>query len=349
MKINVVVYAEGLLATSYGKTAHGLIRGSSRYNVVSVIDSQDAGKDAGIQLDGLFRQIPICDSLESALNQGNQVQAFVVGIAPEGGRISPELKTVMLRALALGLDLISGLHMFMCEDPDLSATADRLGRNLIDVRKPKKREDLHFWSGEIMQLKIPRVAVLGTDCALGKRTTAKMITDHFSSTELKAAMVYTGQTGWLQGWKHGFIFDSTPNDFVCGELENAVLTCAKEENPDIILIEGQSALRNPSGPCGAEFLLSAGAKYVVLQTAPSRKYFDGLEEYECLQPSLKSEIELIRMYGAEVIGITINSENLTPEEIKYFKKQYRDEFQLPVVSPLQDSIEEIAKAVTQVI
>ena len=58
-------------------------------------------------------------------------------------------------------------------------------------------------------------------------------------------MIYTGQTGWLQGGKYGFIFDSTLNDFVSGELEHAILTCYEETNPDVILIEGQSALRNP--------------------------------------------------------------------------------------------------------
>ena len=84
----------------------------------------------------------------------------------------------------------------------------------------------------------------------------------------QAEMIYTGQTGWMQGSPYGFIFDSTVNDFIGGELEKAVLTCAREAKPDYILLEGQSALRNPSGPCGSEYLLSANAKGVILQHAP---------------------------------------------------------------------------------
>ena len=72
------------------------------------------------------------------------------------------------------------------------------------------------------------------------------------------------------GHDYGFIFDSTPNDFVSGELENVVFRCDRDCSPDLILLEGQSSLRNPSGPCGAEFLCSAMAKGVILQHMPGR-------------------------------------------------------------------------------
>ena len=68
----------------------------------------------------------------------------------------------------------------------------------------------------------------------------------------------------MQGYSHGFLFDSVPNDFVAGELEHAIVSCATELDPDLIVLEGQSSLRNPSGPAGSEFLLSAGARGVSL-------------------------------------------------------------------------------------
>ena len=43
---NAIVYCEGAFGTTYGKTAHGLVRRSRRYRVVSVVDSRHAGKDA---------------------------------------------------------------------------------------------------------------------------------------------------------------------------------------------------------------------------------------------------------------------------------------------------------------
>ncbi len=110
--------------------------------------------------------------------------------------------------------------------------------------------------------------MLGTDCALGKRTTTRMLVEACRRAGLRAEWIYTGQTGWLQGAPFGFILDATANDFVSGELEHAIVSCARERSPDVIFLEGQSALRNPSGPCGSELLLSAGARGVVLQHAP---------------------------------------------------------------------------------
>ena len=101
-----------------------------------------------------------------------------------------------------------------------------------------------------------------------------MVMQVCAAENIKAEMIYTGQTGWLQGGEYGFIFDTTLNDFISGEIEHAVVTCWKEAKPDVIMIEGQSALRNPSGPCGSEFLVSGNARYTILVHAPKRVYFD---------------------------------------------------------------------------
>ncbi|HCK92909.1 MAG TPA: DUF1611 domain-containing protein [Gammaproteobacteria bacterium] len=340
-----LIYTGNLLTTTYAKTAHGLIRGSKRFEAVAIIDAESAGQDAGTLLDGVERNIPIYASLEDAKNNNINADVFVVGVATQGGQITAELKTILINALESGLDVVCGLHSLITEDEEIVAAAQANGRQLFDVRKPKKASELHFWSGDIKKVNTPIVAVLGTDCAVGKRTTAKMITEDLAAKNKKACMVYTGQTGWLQGWKHGFIFDSTPNDFVSGELEHAILECIKDENPSVVLLEGQSALRNPSGPCGAEYLLSANAKHVVLQVAPARDYFIGLEDQDCVQHSVASEIKLIEAYGSKVIGITINSENLNQDDIAQLKKQYSEEFNIPVVAPMFDKMDAISDAV----
>ena len=107
----------------------------------------------------------------------------------------------------------------------------------------------------------------------------------------KAEMIYTGQTGWMQGAKYGFVFDSTLNDFISGEMEHAVVTCYHEAKPDIIFIEGQSALRNPSGPAGSEWIVSAAADAVVLQHNPARKQYKDMEFYPAYLPALKEKIK----------------------------------------------------------
>ena len=152
--------------------------------------------------------------------------------------------------------------------------------------------ELRFWTGAIAEVRAPRLAVLGTDCALGKRTTARLLVEACRRAGIRAEMIYTGQTGWMQGGRYGFVLDSTPNDFVAGELEGAVVACDREQQPDLIVIEGQSALRNPSGPCGAEMLVSAGARAVMLQHAPGRPCFKGLPGWDI--PRLDEEIALIQ-------------------------------------------------------
>jgi uncharacterized NAD-dependent epimerase/dehydratase family protein len=157
---------------------------------------------------------------------------------------------------------------------------------------------------------------------------------------MHAEMIYTGQTGWLQGGNYGFIFDSTLNDFISGELEQAVVRCWNETSPDIIFIEGQSALRNPSGPCGSELLISGNAKHVVLVHAPKRKHYDHLPEWGEIH-SVESEIALIQMYGSDVIALAFNTEHCTEEEAQYFQQQYAASLNIPVLLPLQQGVENL--------
>jgi uncharacterized NAD-dependent epimerase/dehydratase family protein len=181
---------------------------------------------------------------------------------------------------------------------------------------------------------------MGMDCAMGKRTTARLIKQACQAQGMKAEMIYTGQTGWLQGGKYGFIFDSTLNDFVCGELEHAILSCAAAENPDFILLEGQASLRNPSGPCGLEFLISGMAKQVILVFAPKRVYFDNEEHWGKI-PSVESEIEIIEKLGSKVIALAMNTELCTNEEALAYQKEYQTRTGIPVLLPIQQGVDAV--------
>jgi uncharacterized NAD-dependent epimerase/dehydratase family protein len=256
----------GRFRTPDAKTAHGLVRGPSRYRLVGLVDDDaTAGDDAGRLLDGLPRGIPVFADLERALAAATERPNWcVVGVATSGGVISHELRALLLGAARAGLSIVNGLHDLVGDDAEIRAAAERAGARLVDLRRPKPFRELVFWSGAIRGVRAPRVAVLGTDCALGKRTTCQLLAAALAQHGVRAEVVTTGQTGWLQGSRYGFVLDATPNDFVSGELERAVVACDRDLAPDLILIEGQSALRNPSGPCGAELLLSAEARTVVL-------------------------------------------------------------------------------------
>lgn len=332
----------GLYDTENAKTAHGLVRESNRYKIVGVIDHVFAGNDAGVLLDGKHRNIPVFATVDEAMAANPEV--CVVGVATSGGIFPGTLLNEVKEAIELKLDIINGLHDHLNERPEIKALAEKNNVELIDIRRPKKLQELHFWTGKIFAITTPVVAVIGTDCALGKRTTTRFVMNACNNAGMNTQMIYTGQTGWLQGGKYGFIFDSTLNDFVSGELEHAILTCHEETHPDIIFIEGQSALRNPTGPCGSELLISGNAKHVILVTAPKRKYYEHEPVWGEI-PSLASEIELIKEFGSTVIAIAINTEHCSDEEAFMFQKQYEKQFGIPVMLPLQEGCEKIVPVI----
>jgi len=336
-RATALVLTQGLFKTPSAKTAHGLVRGPSRFELLGLVDAASASSDAGVELDGKHRGIPVYPNLDAALAALTNPPDFVViGVATSGGVLPAEMRSALLSAVERGIGVVNGLHEFLGDDPAFVAAAARAGVSLIDVRRPKPRRDLHFWSGAIRDVRAPRVAVLGTDCALGKRTTCHVLSAACREAGLVPAIVHTGQTGWLQGIPHGFVLDSTPNDFVSGELEHAVVSCDRELSPDVIFLEGQSGLLNPSGPCGAELILSAEARGVVLQHAPGRIYHDDQEHLHNAIAPLEKQIALIEMYGARVLGITLNDEGTPPSEREAVRAAIERETALPTIWPLAE-------------
>jgi len=341
-KSNAIVITAGYLDTNSGKTAHGLIRGTDRYTIVGVIDPKHPGSDAGEVLDGKKRNIPVYGSITEFAKNGKEKASYcIIGVATKGGVIPDSLRAILKEALENGYGLVNGLHEYISDIPELADYAKQKGLEIIDVRRPKKFKDLHFWSGKIKNVHCPKIAVLGTDCALGKRTTTRFLTEAMKAAGYRAEMIYTGQTGWMQGAKYGFVFDSTLNDFISGEMEHAVVQCWEEAKPDIIFIEGQSSLRNPSGPAGAEWIVSADANAVVLQHNPPRKQYKDMEFYPAYIPEIKDEIALIKIYGAPTVALTVNTAKMTEQEARDYAAAKEKELGIPVVLPLEDGVDRL--------
>lgn len=349
MRGKAIVLTGGYLHTNNAKTAHGLIRGSDRFEIVGIIDEKNAGKDAGEVLDGKPRGIRVYASMSDFFQSGGIASFCIIGVATKGGVIPESLRMLLHNALVHGLGLVNGLHEYISDIPELANFAAEQGLPIIDVRKPKKFKDLHFWTGKIKEVKCPRIAVLGTDCALGKRTTTRFLTKEMERCGYKAEMIYTGQTGWMQGARYGLIFDSTLNDFVSGELEHAVVSCYQEAKPDIIFIEGQSSLSNPSGPAGAEWIVSADATAVILQHDPARQQYKDMEFYPAYIPSLPDVIKMIELYGGKVMAITLNTGKMGTEEARRFAAHTAQELGIPVVLPLEDGVSALVPALERLI
>ena len=346
-EVNAIVYCEGAFNTPNGKTAHGLIRRTNRYKILSVVDSKYAGKDAGEVLDGNAKGIPIFADVQTAYDaatkSGNPATYFVIGLAPDGGRLSPEAREDVKQAIRLGLNVDSGLHDFLSDDPAIANLARQYQVKTRDVRKTPSRNELHFFSGKIEQVDSLKIAVLGTDSAVGKRTTAWLMVDAFNNAGYSAELVGTGQTAWMQGARYSIILDSIINDFVSGEIEHAVWSAWNDLHPDVIIIEGQGSLMNPAYPGGFEILAAGRPDVVVLQHAPARKDYDGFPGYP-IHPLDKQIAAIELISGKPVVAITINHENLSLKEIPPVCNQIRKTTKLPVMDVLLCGADEMIPA-----
>ncbi len=350
-----VVLANDAFTTPSAKTAHGLVRGPSRYDVLAVVDASVAGSDAGELLDGRHRAVPVVASMQDVLRlwepgrdaSHSRPHRCVVGIAPSGGHLPATLRRDLITAAEAGVGLVSGLHTSLAHDAEIAAAAKRGGAEILDVRRPAKPERLAHWSGEIVRVRTPRIAVLGTDCCIGKRTTATWLVQGLCDAGVRTELVSTGQTGWLQGASYGFFLDATPNDFVSGELERVVLACSREAEPDLIVLEGQSSFFNPSGPCGAEFILSAGARAVILQEAPGRVFHDDLEDAEVQIAPAEKHVAMAELLGARVIACTMNGEGLSEAEALAACESLQRTLGLPVIRPREQGVGTLVEIVRQ--
>jgi uncharacterized NAD-dependent epimerase/dehydratase family protein len=345
---NAVVYCAGAFNTPNGKTAHGLVRFTKRYRVLSVVDPAYAGKDAGEVLDGIPKEVPVLTSIDEAIrvarDAGSPASHLVVGLAPDGGRFSPSGRRDVLSAIELGLNVDSGLHDFVSEDPEAVSLAAKHNVTIRDLRKPPDRKHLHFFTGKIEEVNAFKVAILGTDSAIGKRTTAWLLVDAFNGAGRRAEMVGTGQTAWMQGARHCIILDSLINDFLTGEIEHVVWSAWKEESPEVIVIEGQGGLLNPAYPGGYEILAAARPDAVVLQHAPTRKDYDGFPGYPI--QSLRRQIDAVELISEKpVVAITLNHEGIAREDIPSACREVSDEVGLPAFDALTGGAEGLMEVV----
>ena len=336
---NAIIYCEGAFSTSNGKTAHGLIRRSERYNVLSVVDSRHAGNDAGYILDGRKTDIPIHysipESVECFKYSDTPASHLVVSLAPDGGRLCSTAEQDIRKGIELGLHIDSGLHDLLSEYPSFAELSAKNGIKIRDIRKTPPLKEMHFFTGKIEQVSCARIAVLGTDSAVGKRTTAWMILDELRKRRYGAEFVGTGQTAWMQGAKYSIILDSLVNDFVSGEIEHAVWQAWKECNPDFIILEGQGSLLNPAYPGGFEILAGGRPDIIVLQHAPGREDYDGFPDYP-LHP-LEKQIQALEIIsGKPVIVITVNHENLDREDVPSICEKISHDTGIPSCDMLLD-------------
>jgi len=340
-----VVYCEANFGAIDGKTANGLVRHSEKYEILSVIDSEKAGLDTGVVLGGEPNAIPVCRDLAAALaHAGTLPDYFIFGMAPATGMLSTHERGLVLEAMGLGMNIVNGLHEFLNEDPEFAAMSAARNVKIVDIRRPRSKKDLRMFSGRISEVTCPRIAVLGTDCAIGKRTTASILTRALNDRGVKAVLVGTGQTGLIQGARYGVALDAVPAQFCPGEMEAVVVEAFEGENPDVIVIEGQGALSHPAFSTSSFILRGSCPDGVVLQHAPGRAHRCDFEQMAMPKPA--TEIHLIQTFSdTKVIGLTINHENMSDAEVSAAITRYEHELGIPATDALTRSPERLVEMV----
>jgi uncharacterized NAD-dependent epimerase/dehydratase family protein len=347
---SAIVYCQGAFNTTNGKTAHGLVRFTRRYDVLSVVDSRYAGQDAREVLDGQKSGITIyattAEAVTAAREHGKPATHFVIGLAPDGGMLSSEARAAVQQAIELQLNVVCGLHGYLTDDPVLVNLARAKGVTITDVRKPPPVDSLHFFSGKIEQVNSFKLAVLGTDSAIGKRTTAWRLVFGLHDRGRTAEMIGTGQTAWLQGAQYGCILDCLVNDFVAGEIEHAVWSAWHDQQPEFIIIEGQGSLLNPAYPGGFEILAAGRPDAIILQHAPLRVEYDGFPGYKL--HDLQRQIEAIQIISDRpVIAVTVNHEGIPPHDIRRVCADLESTYNIPAADVLVDGPGRIVDAIVK--
>ncbi len=342
-----VVLAQGEFGVEVSKTASSAVRYLPE-RVAAVLDSEHAGSTVQEVL-GFGGAIPIVGSLPEALGLRPAPQALLIGVAPQGGALPEAWRPVLRAALDAGLDLWSGLHAFLSDDPDLRARAERAGARIRDLRRPPR--ELSVATGRAMETQAFRVLTVGTDCNVGKMTAALELRRALRARGVRTAFAATGQTGILVEGR-GIAVDAVVSDFMAGAAERLTLEAA--EGAEVVLVEGQGSLLHP-GYSGVTLGLLHGSvpQALVLCDRPSRRtIYGGKYDWVTLPPLS----EVVRIYeeaarwirpavAPRVVGICRATFDLSETEARRVVEEAREATGLPVTDPVRFGADELAEAV----
>ena len=309
----LVILADGEFGPHSAKTAYGVIR-YGRDEVVAVIDSTRAGQNVDAFLPG--HDIPIVATLAEAMTLGPRPDALLIGIAPTGGRLPDAWRTIILAAIAGGLDVLSGLHTFLGDDPAFATAAAARGTSLVDYRRPPDRMETSIGRRHGPGKRV--LLMVGSDCAIGKMSVALELRHAAQAAGDRASFVATGQTGMMiEGW--GVAVDRLVSDFAQGTVE--WLVEQGERLGDWVLVEGQGSLDHPAYSSVTLALIHGAtpqAMVMVHKPGLAEHDFDHLPEASFPIASLPGFIDLHeRVAGliapSQVVAVALNT-SLYPDD-----------------------------------
>lgn len=350
-----VVLTEGRLGLEGSKTASSALRYLPD-RVSTILDSEHAGRDVS-EILGFGEGVPVVGNLEEALEARPRPEALLIGVAPQGGALPAAWRRLVARAICRGLDVWSGLHTFLSDDPELAELAEAHGVALRDLRRPPA--ELSIGTGRAAGTEAFRVLTVGTDSNVGKMTTTLEIRRGLRERGVTAGFAATGQTGILVEGT-GIAVDAVVSDFLAGAAERVVLEAAAGPEggppPDAVLVEGQGSLLHP-GYSGVALGLLHGSmpQAMVLSWMPGRPTIYGgpydwveippIEEVVALYDEAMSWIQ--PPDPGRVVGISCATYDLSEDEARRHVEEARERTGLAVADPIRFGAEPLVDAVLE--
>jgi uncharacterized NAD-dependent epimerase/dehydratase family protein len=342
----LAILAEGRFTPLDAKTAVGVLRYRPE-EVAAVLDTTRAGHTAEACV-GTGGATPVVGTLDEAAARG--ADTLMIGVAPQGGRLPAAWRAIVLAALSRGWDVLAGLHDLLADDPELAAAARAHGATLIDARRAPAGTPIAARRAGTLDARV--VLTVGSDCNVGKMTTALELTAALAARGVRAAFVATGQTGIFCA-DQGVAVDAVRADFVAGFTEEMVVAAAAAA--DVVVVEGQGALHHPAysgvtlgllhGACPSALVLchEAGRETV---RGPGGRCDPG-------DPVIPPLAELVRVYEeaaawihpAKVVAVALHTGALDAAAAREAIARATRETGLPACDPVRDGAGAIAAAV----
>ena len=278
--------------------------------------------------------------IDAAVAQG--ARTLVIGAANRGGVISRSWIAVLKEALAAGMDIASGLHNLLCDEPELVAAAEKHGGRLIDVRVPQ----VQYPIGDGKKRRGKRCLAVGTDCSIGKMYTALALDIALRERGAKSSFRATGQTGILITGE-GVPLDAVIADFMAGSIE---WLTPDNDDGHWDIIEGQGSLFHPSYSGVTMALIHGGQPdALILCHEPTRTHMRGLPNYQLptLEQLRDTALPLAQVVNpaCQVVGVSVNTSNMAVDEADRYLEALESRLGLPCVDPYRQGADRLAAAV----
>lgn len=332
----IVVLTEGHSDPVTAKTGASVIR-YRESEVVAVLDAQHAGKMA-VEILGVGARIPVIATLAEA----SDADTLLIGTAPTGGRMPSSWRAWVAEALRRGMNVVSGLHDFLGDDPEFERIASESGALITDVRR---NSECHVSKGQPLGDRCLRVHTVGHDCSIGKMLVTVEVDRALREQGHDSKFLATGQTGIMVAGD-GVPIDCVVGDFVSGAAERLVV---RNQQHRILMVEGQGSLAHPMYSAVTLGLLHGCQPHGLIMC-----YEAGRVEYGGIPGRrLRSLSELCKAYElvaglvqpTRVIGVAMNGRLLSEQEAEREKGRVRELLGLPVCDVIRDGPGELVQAV----